>query len=218
MGRNINVAKHYAAWVSGKTLKAENSFVRYTSHPLCLQDPEEGGKGELGGRRGPPEHAPVATVCFLSENVTDSECFKLKQIGFVDVVQIKVPIPSQRPTPLSPLFFFSLPCMRVPRLTRTKVNDWPTDAKWRRVGRYIQADILMGINGISHKMLLGAGLSVPKIQTFLEQVKQDLRNPNIRCCLPLYVSVPCPMPLSLLLFSFLLVFFRLLLLTATLAM
>lgn len=94
--------------------------------------------------------------------------------------------------------------MHVTRLRRTKVNDWSKDAKWKRVGNYIREDILMGIDGISRKMLLGAGLSVPQIQALLEQVKLDLRNPNIRCCLPLCVLPPVLGTRLSCLFSFLL--------------
>lgn len=46
---------------------------------------------------------------------------------------------------------------------KKKMNDWSKGTEWRHVGRYIREDILMGMDGISRKMLLGAGLSVPEI-------------------------------------------------------
>ncbi|KAK6066462.1 methyltransferase domain-containing protein [Seiridium cupressi] len=74
----------------------------------------------------------------------------MKEIGFVDVIEIPVPLPG---------------------------NEWPADPKWKTVGSFVARDLLMGLDGISRKMLQGAGMSPDEIAHFLAAVRGDIVSP-----------------------------------------
>ncbi|KAK9780921.1 hypothetical protein SCAR479_02107 [Seiridium cardinale] len=84
----------------------------------------------------------------------------MKEIGFVDVIEVPVPLPG---------------------------NEWPADPKWKTVGSFVARDLLMGLDGISRKMLQGAGMSPDEIARFLAAVRGDIVSPSIHWCFPAVV-------------------------------
>ncbi|KAI1840944.1 hypothetical protein JX266_012880 [Neoarthrinium moseri] len=104
----------------------------------------------------------IAGAAAKGRNIDVARHYKtwMEELGFENVTQVSVPLPG---------------------------NVWPRDRKWKRVGAYLSRDLLIGLDGISRKMLVAAGLSPSEIATLLTNVRKELVNTQIRWSFPAVV-------------------------------
>ncbi|ETS88219.1 hypothetical protein PFICI_02047 [Pestalotiopsis fici W106-1] len=97
----------------------------------------------------------------LGRNLEVTKHFKewLEEIGFVDIVERKLP---------------------------WAYSPWPQDRRLKLAGKFMQSNIYEGIRGISFMFLTGAGLSETEINDLILQVRADLMNPSIHAFMPVW--------------------------------
>ncbi|KAH6646103.1 hypothetical protein BKA67DRAFT_583241 [Truncatella angustata] len=57
----------------------------------------------------------------------------------------------------------------MPSVICTTGNEWPEDLKWKTVGAFVARNLLIGLDGISRKMLQGVGMRQYENARFLAQ-------------------------------------------------
>ncbi|KAK8039368.1 S-adenosyl-L-methionine-dependent methyltransferase [Apiospora rasikravindrae] len=67
------------------------------------------------------------------------------------------------------------------------LNGWPREPKWNLIGRYVQEDLCMGLDGMSRRLLIAAGLQEAQIEELMSLARNDVRNTNIHGYLPYHV-------------------------------
>lgn len=82
----------------------------------------------------------------------------LLEAGFVDVVEKNIPCPG---------------------------NSWPSDPKFKLVGRWEQNNLLDGLQGVSIKLLKAAGMPDEEIEPFLTEVAKAIQDTNIHFYWPM---------------------------------
>jgi hypothetical protein len=61
---------------------------------------------------------------------------------------------------------------------------WPKGAYFKSVAAYWQKNLLIGIEGISMKVMQHAGWTPDEILPFLERVRRDIKDTSIHAYLP----------------------------------
>ncbi|KAI1876715.1 uncharacterized protein JN550_000787 [Neoarthrinium moseri] len=63
---------------------------------------------------------------------------------------------------------------------------WPRDRKQKRVGRWMSANYLSGLRGVSYKMLRSAGMAAEDIESFIGATRDEVKTGDIRGYTPWY--------------------------------
>lgn len=105
----------------------------------------------------------------------------LLEAGFVDVVEEVGPVPGELSSTLA----------RGPRacysamLTLMQGNDWPTDPKFKAIGRWELANTHKASRGLCWKLFRNLGMSPEEIETFVTLVRSDAENTDLHYFFPM---------------------------------
>ncbi len=83
----------------------------------------------------------------------------LQAAGFINVVEQEFPVPT---------------------------NSWPTNSKFKKLGKWNNADMSQAIEAISKKVFPGAGLAPDQVQQLVKDATRDLKDPRIHAWMPFY--------------------------------
>jgi hypothetical protein len=69
--------------------------------------------------------------------------------------------------------------------SRCPYTPWPEDRKAKRVGLWMQVNLLSGLRGIAFRMWRNAGLTPEEIEEFILKARDEMKNGGIRGYMPL---------------------------------